>query len=29
MFARRNNLWVVWLAHLLGDIFGLLAMASL
>lgn len=23
MFARRNNLWVVWLAHLLGDIFGL------
>lgn len=24
MFARRNNLWVVWLAHLLGDIGGLL-----
>jgi uncharacterized protein len=29
MFARRNNLWVVWLAHLLGDIFGLLALASI
>ncbi len=29
MFARRNNLWVVWLAHLLGDIFGLLALTSL
>ncbi len=28
MFARRNNLWVVWLAHLLGDILGLLALAS-
>lgn len=27
MFARRNNLWVVWLAHLLGDIFGLLAIS--
>lgn len=27
MFARRNNLWVVWLAHLLGDIGGLLALA--
>lgn len=28
IFARRNNLWVVWLAHLLGDIFGLLILAS-
>ena len=27
MFARRNNLWVVWLAHLLGDIGGLLVLA--
>lgn len=27
MFARRNNLWVVWLAHLLGDILGLIALA--
>lgn len=26
MFARRKNLWPVWLAHLLGDIFGLLAL---
>jgi hypothetical protein len=23
MFARRSNLWAVWLAHLLGDILGL------
>ena len=29
MFARRNNLWVVWLAHLLGDIFGLLVLNSM
>jgi len=29
MFARRNNLWVVWLAHLLGDIFGLLVLISM
>jgi len=29
MFARRNNLWVVWLAHLLGDIFGLLVLVSI
>lgn len=29
MFARRNNLWVVWLAHLLGDIGGLLVLASM
>ena len=28
MFARRNNLWIVWLAHLLGDIFGLLVLSS-
>lgn len=28
MFARRNNLWVVWLAHLLGDVFGLMLLAS-
>lgn len=28
MFARRNNLWVVWLAHLLGDVFGLWVLAS-
>lgn len=28
MFARRNNLWVVWLAHLLGDILGLLVLIS-
>ena len=26
MFARRKNLWPVWLAHLLGDIFGLLVL---
>jgi membrane protease YdiL (CAAX protease family) len=29
MFARRNNLWVVWLAHFIGDIFGLLVLASM
>jgi uncharacterized protein len=29
MFARRNNLWVVWLAHLLGDILGLLILISM
>ena len=28
MFARRNNLWVVWLAHLIGDVLGLLVLAS-
>jgi membrane protease YdiL (CAAX protease family) len=28
LFARRNNLWVVWLAHLLGDIFGLFILAA-
>ena len=28
MFARCNNLWVVWLAHLLGDVFGLLMLAG-
>ena len=28
IFARRNNLWVVWLAHLLGDILGLLVLNS-
>jgi len=28
LFARRNNLWVVWLAHLLGDVFGLMILAS-
>ena len=28
MFARRNNLWVVWLAHLLGDIMGLIVMSA-
>ena len=28
IFARRNNLWVVWLAHLLGDIFGLFVLTS-
>jgi uncharacterized protein len=26
MFSRRNNLWVVWLAHWLGDISGLLVL---
>jgi membrane protease YdiL (CAAX protease family) len=26
MFARRKNIWPVWLAHLLGDISGLLAL---
>ena len=26
MFARGHNLWVVWLAHLLGDVGGLLAL---
>jgi len=29
MFARRNNLWVVWLAHFIGDVLGLLVMASI
>jgi membrane protease YdiL (CAAX protease family) len=29
IFARRNNLWVVWLAHLLGDILGLLVLNSM
>ena len=29
MFARRNNIWVVWFAHLLGDIFGLVVLASI
>lgn len=29
IFARRNNIWVVWLAHLLGDIFGLVTLASI
>ena len=29
IFARRNNLWVVWLAHLMGDILGLLVLVSL
>lgn len=29
MFARRNNLWVVWLAHLFGDILGLLVLTSI
>jgi membrane protease YdiL (CAAX protease family) len=28
LFSRRNNLWVVWLAHLLGDIFGLIILAA-
>jgi membrane protease YdiL (CAAX protease family) len=28
MFARRNNLWVVWLAHFIGDVLGLLVLAS-
>ncbi len=28
IFARRSNLWVVWLAHLLGDIFGLIVLIS-
>ncbi|MBE0669211.1 MAG: CPBP family intramembrane metalloprotease [Anaerolineales bacterium] len=28
LFARRNNLWIVWLAHLLGDIFGLTILTS-
>lgn len=27
IFARRNNIWVVWLAHLLGDITGLLILS--
>jgi membrane protease YdiL (CAAX protease family) len=26
MFARRKNLWSVWLTHLLGDISGLLTL---
>ena len=29
IFARRNNLWMVWLAHLLGDILGLLVLNSM
>jgi membrane protease YdiL (CAAX protease family) len=29
MFARRNNLWVVWLAHFIGDVLGLLVLASM
>ncbi|GAB4492931.1 MAG: hypothetical protein Fur0016_28720 [Anaerolineales bacterium] len=29
MFAQRNNLWVVWLAHFIGDVLGLLVLASL
>ena len=29
IFARCNNLWLVWLAHLLGDILGLLVLASI
>lgn len=29
MFARRNNLWVVWLAHLLGNILGLLVLSTI
>lgn len=29
MFARRNNIWVVWLAHLLGDIIGLVVLGSI
>lgn len=28
MFARRNNLWLVWLAHFIGDVLGLLVLAS-
>ena len=28
LFARRNNIWPVWLAHLLGIIFGLLVIVS-
>jgi membrane protease YdiL (CAAX protease family) len=28
MFARRKNVWPVWMAHLLGDISGLLALSS-
>jgi membrane protease YdiL (CAAX protease family) len=27
MFTRRSNLWVVWLAHLMGDVTGLIVMA--
>jgi len=29
IYARSNNLIVVWVAHLLGDILGLLALISL
>jgi uncharacterized protein len=29
MFARRKNLWVVWLAHLLGDISGLMVLNAI
>jgi membrane protease YdiL (CAAX protease family) len=29
IFSRRNNIWVVWLAHLLGDISGLLFLNSI
>lgn len=27
LFARHNNLWLVWLAHLLGDVVGLITLA--
>ena len=29
IFARCNNLWVVWLAHFIGDVLGLLVLASM
>jgi membrane protease YdiL (CAAX protease family) len=29
MFARRNNLWVVWLAHFIGDVLGLLVLTTM
>ncbi len=29
IFARSKNIWLVWLAHLLGDIFGLLVLTAI
>jgi hypothetical protein len=26
LFARPNNIWLVWLAHLIGDVLELLTL---